>query len=66
MVIIFFGTVPHDLSEENLKVIDLHDNELSGKLDNSLWNMSCLLVLNLAGNRITGKVHPEICGLTSL
>jgi hypothetical protein len=35
----FFGTVPHDLSKENLKFIDLHDNELSGKLNTSLWNV---------------------------
>ncbi|XBI59481.1 hypothetical protein VPH35_040534 [Triticum aestivum] len=62
----FEGTVPRNLSGGLLKVIDLHDNELSGKLDTSLWNMSSLKVLNLAGNRITGKIHPQICGLTSL
>lgn len=62
----FVGTVPRDLSGENLKVIDLHDNKLTGKLNTSFWSMSSLLVLNLAGNRITGKISPEICGLTSL
>ncbi|XP_037487667.1 receptor-like protein 13 [Triticum dicoccoides] len=62
----FEGTVPRNLSGGLLEVIDLHDNELSGKLDTSLWNMSSLKVLNLAGNRITGKIHPRLCGLTSL
>ncbi|KAF7011739.1 hypothetical protein CFC21_026017 [Triticum aestivum] len=41
----FEGTVPRDLSGGTLMVIDLHDNELSGKLDMSLWNMSSLKVL---------------------
>ncbi|CAM0901991.1 unnamed protein product [Alopecurus aequalis] len=61
----FVGTVPLDMSG-NLSVIDLHDNELSGKLDTSLWNMSSLMVLNLAGNRMTGRIHPKICALTRL
>ncbi|KAE8811485.1 LRR receptor-like serine/threonine-protein kinase GSO1 [Hordeum vulgare] len=62
----FEGAVPCDLSGGTLMVIDLHDNELSGKVDTSLWNMSSLKVLNLAGNRITGKIHPQICGFTRL
>ncbi|XP_044968263.1 receptor-like protein 15 [Hordeum vulgare subsp. vulgare] len=62
----FEGAVRCDLSGGTLMVIDLHDNELSGKLDTSLWNMSSLKVLNLAGNRITGKIHPQICGFTRL
>ncbi|KAM3390692.1 hypothetical protein ACQJBY_012348 [Aegilops geniculata] len=62
----FEGTVPRDLSGGTLMVIDLHDNELSGKLDMSLWNMSSFKVLNLAGNRITGKIHPQICSFTRL
>lgn len=54
----FEGTIPHGLSGV-LKVMDLRDNELSGNLDNSLWNLSSLVVLNLAGNHITGKIHPQ-------
>uniref|UniRef100_A0A453D8M8 Leucine-rich repeat-containing N-terminal plant-type domain-containing protein n=3 Tax=Aegilops tauschii subsp. strangulata TaxID=200361 RepID=A0A453D8M8_AEGTS len=62
----FKGTLPHDLAGENLRVIDLHDNELSGKLDTAFWNMSCLKGLNLAGNRITGKIDQHICGFTEI
>ena len=61
----FEGTIPYSLSGV-LKVMDLHDNELSGNLDNSLWNLSSLVVLNLAGNHITGKIHPQICGFMGL
>ncbi|KAM0837992.1 hypothetical protein ACQ4PT_061276 [Festuca glaucescens] len=61
----FEGTIPHGLSGV-LKVMDLHDNKLSGKLDNSLWNLSSLVVLNLASNLITGIIHPQICDLKGI
>uniref|UniRef100_A0ACD5UVB3 Uncharacterized protein n=1 Tax=Avena sativa TaxID=4498 RepID=A0ACD5UVB3_AVESA len=61
----FEGTIPHGLSGI-LKVMDLHDNKLSGKLDNSLWNLSSLVVLNLAGNLITGEINPQICDLKGI
>ncbi|XBJ05349.1 hypothetical protein VPH35_024151 [Triticum aestivum] len=62
----FKGTLPHDLAGKLVRVIDLHDNQLSGELNVSFWNMSYLRVLNLAGNRITGKIDQHICGFTEI
>uniref|UniRef100_M8D6Q8 LRR receptor-like serine/threonine-protein kinase GSO2 n=1 Tax=Aegilops tauschii TaxID=37682 RepID=M8D6Q8_AEGTA len=62
----FKGTLPHDLSGELIKVIDLHDNQLSGELNTSFWNMPSLSALNLAGNRITGKIDQHICSFTEI
>ncbi|XP_052153522.1 receptor-like protein 1 [Oryza glaberrima] len=61
----FEGTIPHNLSGQ-LKIIDLHGNRLSGKLDASFWNLSSLRALNLADNHITGEIHPQICKLTGI
>ncbi|KAM3371110.1 hypothetical protein ACQJBY_018467 [Aegilops geniculata] len=61
----FEGTIPHNLSGD-FSVMDLHDNNLSGRLDASLWNLSSLAVLNLAGNRITGEIHQKICGISEI
>jgi hypothetical protein len=61
----FEGTISHDLSGV-LEIMDLHDNELSGRLDTSLWNLSSLVILNLSGNRLAGKIHPQICGLAGI
>ncbi|KAM3371112.1 hypothetical protein ACQJBY_018468 [Aegilops geniculata] len=62
----FKGTLPHDLAGKSINVIDLHDNELSGELDTSFWNLPALLALNLAGNHITGKIDKHICGFTGI
>jgi hypothetical protein len=61
----FEGMIPRNLSGTT-RVIDLHDNELSGKLDSSFWNLSSLIVLNLASNRLSGELHPQICSLSRI
>uniref|UniRef100_A0ACD5YB17 Uncharacterized protein n=1 Tax=Avena sativa TaxID=4498 RepID=A0ACD5YB17_AVESA len=61
----FEGTLPRNLSGK-VEVIDLHDNEMSGELDTSLWNLPLLKALSLASNGLTGDIRPGICKLTSL
>ncbi|VAH25218.1 receptor-like protein 15 [Triticum aestivum] len=61
----FEGTLPRNLSG-NVQIMDLHDNNMSGALDISLWNLPSLAALSLARNSLTGDIHPEICKLTSL
>ncbi|KAM3392861.1 hypothetical protein ACQJBY_013811 [Aegilops geniculata] len=61
----FEGTLPRNLSG-NVRIMDLHDNNMSGALDISLWNLPSLAALSLARNSLTGNIHPEICKLTSL
>ncbi|SPT20502.1 unnamed protein product [Triticum aestivum] len=62
----FEGTIPHNLSGGCLKFMNLHDNELSGKLDTSFWKLPSLVILNLSGNRMTGKIDPHFCGFTQI
>ncbi|KAE8801995.1 LRR receptor-like serine/threonine-protein kinase GSO1 [Hordeum vulgare] len=61
----FEGTFPRNLSG-NVKIMDLHDNKMSGELDTSLWDLPRLEALSLARNSLSGDIHPEICKLTSL
>ncbi|XBI88165.1 hypothetical protein VPH35_026157 [Triticum aestivum] len=61
----FEGTLPRNLSG-NVRIMDLRDNNMSGALDISLWNLPSLEALSLARNSLTGDIHPEICKLTSL
>ncbi|KAF7006137.1 hypothetical protein CFC21_021201 [Triticum aestivum] len=61
----FEGTLPRNLSGK-FQIMDLHDNNMSGALDISLWNLPSLEALSLAKNSLTGDIHPEICKLTSL
>uniref|UniRef100_A0ACD5YTY4 Uncharacterized protein n=1 Tax=Avena sativa TaxID=4498 RepID=A0ACD5YTY4_AVESA len=61
----FEGTLPGNLSG-NVLIMDLHDNEMSGELDTSLWNLPSLEALSLASNGLTGDIRPGICKLTSL
>lgn len=61
----FEGELPQNLSG-NLKIMDLHDNKLSGELDSSFWNLSGLHALSLASNNLTGQIRPSICSLTTI
>jgi hypothetical protein len=61
----FEGALPNNLSG-SLEDMDLHDNELSGKLDLSFWNIPKLQVLSVANNILTGEIYPAICNLTNL
>ncbi|XP_051201429.1 uncharacterized protein [Lolium perenne] len=62
----FEGTLPRNLSGNNIQIMDLHDNKMSGELDTSLWILPSLQALSLASNGLTGGIHPGICTLTSL
>uniref|UniRef100_A0ACD5Y4V0 Uncharacterized protein n=1 Tax=Avena sativa TaxID=4498 RepID=A0ACD5Y4V0_AVESA len=48
----FEGTFPKNLSGK-VEVMDLHDNEMTGELDTSLWNLPLLEALSLASNGLT-------------
>ena len=61
----FEGTLPRNLSG-NVQIMDLHDNNMSGALDISLWNLPSLEALSLSCNGLTGAIHPGICTLTKL
>uniref|UniRef100_A0ACD5YYY7 Uncharacterized protein n=1 Tax=Avena sativa TaxID=4498 RepID=A0ACD5YYY7_AVESA len=61
----FEGSLPKNLSG-NVLIMDLHDNEMSGELNTTLWNLPFLEALSLASNGLTGDICPEICTLTSL
>jgi Leucine-rich repeat (LRR) protein len=57
----FEGTLPRNLSGKSVEIMDLHDNNISGEMDLSLWNLPSLGALSLAGNGLTGDIHPGIC-----
>uniref|UniRef100_K3Z3Q7 Leucine-rich repeat-containing N-terminal plant-type domain-containing protein n=1 Tax=Setaria italica TaxID=4555 RepID=K3Z3Q7_SETIT len=61
----FEGTFPNNLSG-NLEFMDLHDNNLCGKLDVSFWNLPWLQVFSVSTNNLIGQVNAAICNLTSL
>uniref|UniRef100_A0A0E0DJ56 non-specific serine/threonine protein kinase n=1 Tax=Oryza meridionalis TaxID=40149 RepID=A0A0E0DJ56_9ORYZ len=60
------GSMPQNISAQNLLLMDLHDNKLSGKLHTSFWNLPSLMALNLADNTLTGEIHPSFCNLTAI
>ena len=60
----FEGTLPSNLAAINMYIMDLHDNNLSGNLTASYWNLPFLAVLNIASNNLTGEIDPTICKLT--
>ncbi|CAL4898148.1 unnamed protein product [Urochloa decumbens] len=62
----FDGVLPNNLSGNKLRILDLHDNKLSGKLDASFWNLSLLQVFSVASNSLTDGIDPAICKLTGL
>jgi hypothetical protein len=63
----FEGALPRKLSGNNLSVMDLHDNNnLTGELDASSWNLSHLGALDVTHNHMTGEIHPQICALPSI
>ncbi|KAJ1273053.1 hypothetical protein BS78_06G250700 [Paspalum vaginatum] len=49
-----------------VKILDLHDNKLFGKLNTSVWDLPSLLALTVAGNSLTGEIDPSVCELASL
>uniref|UniRef100_A0A0E0KNJ9 non-specific serine/threonine protein kinase n=1 Tax=Oryza punctata TaxID=4537 RepID=A0A0E0KNJ9_ORYPU len=61
----FEGSLPINLSGEG-HIMDLHGNNISGRLDTSFWNLSLLEALILAGNSLTGEIRYEFCSLTSV
>ena len=54
----FAGTLPRNLSGENLWMLDLHDNNLTGELVASSWSLSQLELLDVSGNYMIGEIQP--------
>ncbi|KAL1204497.1 Receptor-like protein 9a [Cardamine amara subsp. amara] len=60
----FTGTIPSTLTS-NLFVLDLRNNKLSGTIP-SFVNNQFVLSLLLRGNRLTGHIPEDLCGLSSI
>ncbi|XWS13168.1 hypothetical protein CRYUN_Cryun36dG0014500 [Craigia yunnanensis] len=49
-----------------LKILDISDNHLSGKLPRWLWSKTSLKILALANNQFQGPIPMQLCNLDSL
>ncbi|KAH9627316.1 hypothetical protein KSS87_012676 [Heliosperma pusillum] len=64
----FIGKVPNDFSQfKNLQSLDLYNNHLEGDINfvASLVNCSNLQVLDLTGNKFTGKLPASVANLST-
>ncbi|XP_073108723.1 uncharacterized protein [Elaeis guineensis] len=62
----FTGTLYWMSQQQQLVVLDVHNNQLSGIIPESIGNVSFLTILDLAGNHFHGQVPHHICNLTNL
>jgi Leucine-rich repeat (LRR) protein len=56
----------HFFMISHLRVLDLHDNDLAGRLPNDIPNQASLQVLDLSSNRLSGTIPLSIQQLSSL
>ncbi|KAG7018183.1 LRR receptor-like serine/threonine-protein kinase RPK2, partial [Cucurbita argyrosperma subsp. argyrosperma] len=63
----FEGELPGEiLGLENLEVLDLEGNSLTGLLNNDFVRLRKLRILNLGFNRLTGEIPSSLSGCASL
>ena len=60
------GRVSSENLDEDLRVLDLNANELTGTIPAELGNMANLRLLELTDNQLTGTIPPELGNIASL
>ncbi|KAE8655841.1 LRR receptor-like serine/threonine-protein kinase HSL2 [Hibiscus syriacus] len=58
--------MPYCITDLKLQTLDLQDNELTGKIPDSVSSWTELTELNLARNRFTGEIPPTLGSLPAL
>ncbi|KAI3688321.1 hypothetical protein L1987_82032 [Smallanthus sonchifolius] len=63
----YSGNIPRDLTKlVNLRILDIHENNITGDLQNTLPQIQTLEVLVLRNNSLQGYIPSNIHNLTSL
>ncbi|KAF7815736.1 receptor-like protein EIX2 [Senna tora] len=61
----FFGSIPNWM-QQNISIVKLRSNQLTGNIPPQLCNLSNLTVLDLADNKLSGSIPHCLYNLTSL